>query len=113
VWLYHTAAVDVQFLELRSLGVYNDATDVAGSIFLHTLAEVLGHADDPAFLLGDTDQVGGWTINRRVKIVQANMRGVLEGLAAATKRYADAVLKGDTLILPEAQQYHRQKRSSS
>jgi len=111
-WTFHTAAIDVVFLELQRPGVFNEASDVMGSVFLRTLAEVLGQQDDPAFLLGDADQVDGRTINERVKIVQANLRGVLEGLAIATERYAAAILRGDTTILPEVKRYYADKRQS-
>jgi len=69
---------------------------------LYTLAEMRGHADDAAFLLGDTDRVDGRSINARVKVVQANLRGVLDGLAVATERYAADILRGDTAPLAEA-----------
>jgi hypothetical protein len=112
LWSLHNAIIDIQFLELRRPGIFNNATDVVSGVFLHMLAKVLGHSNDPAFLLGDTDQVGGWATNRRIKVVRTNLRGVLEGLALATRRYADAVLRGDTRILPEVQKYYTQKLPS-
>lgn len=111
-WQFHTAAIDIVFFELQRPGILNDAQDIPGSIFLHALAEVLGHQDDPTFLLGDTDRVHGRVINERAKILQTNLRGVLEGLATATERYAADILRGDTSIFPEVLRYYAQKRQS-
>ena len=75
-WYLHPASVDVQFLLLNIPGVYRGAHDIVGSVFLHDLAAMRGHADDPDFLL-PYDSRDSFTptwraVNKRVKIVQSN-----------------------------------------
>ncbi len=108
-WYFSTAGLGVAFAQtpapwtsLQRRVFFGDLKDAMPAARLYTLAEMRGHADDAAFLLGDTDQVDGRSINTRVKVVQANLRGVLDGLAVATERYAADILRGDTAPLAEA-----------
>jgi hypothetical protein len=59
--------------------------------------------------IGDSDQVGGRITNKRFKLLQSDLPGVLDGLARATERYASDILRGDLSIYPEAQAYRDQK----
>jgi hypothetical protein len=70
---------------------------------------VHGHADDPDFLLGDSYQEGGRITNKRFKLLQSDLAGVLDGLARATERYASDILRSDLSIFPEVQAYCDEK----
>ncbi len=63
---------------------------------LYSLARFLGTAHDPDFLLGDVWNVYESKCKKRDALIKNNMRGVLEGLARATQRYAGHILQGDS-----------------
>lgn len=104
-WAFAGADIDVVFIELKTEKVSpmqrsfvdDKLKDAARAISLRALAEHLGHADDPDLL----PKGYGRITNKRFNRVQADLRGVLDGLARATERYAGDIVRGDTRIFPD------------
>ncbi|HEX9036179.1 MAG TPA: hypothetical protein VF808_04230 [Ktedonobacterales bacterium] len=63
---------------------------------LYGLARLLGKAEDPDFLLGDVWNHYESKSRKRRELLENDLRGVLDGLARATERYASHVLAGDS-----------------
>jgi hypothetical protein len=114
-WGFADGIIDVYFIELLQAGVFpavsspyplKDRSHVAKSIGLSTLAEMLGHSDDPDFLLKKI--YSPRTSNRRIKTIETNMPEVLAGLAHATQTYASSILQDDTSIFPQVMQFYVQ-----
>ena len=61
---------------------------------------------------GDLDQGNGRIINKRFQLIQAHLTDIIDGLARATERYANDVLRGDVSIFPEVKAYYRQRMQS-
>lgn len=106
-WGFAAGVIGVCFIELLQTGVFpsvityypsKDDAHKAKGIRLYTLAEMLGHLDDPDFLLKKVDNFR--TRIKRSKIIQAQLPDVLAGLARATQTYATSILQGDTTIFP-------------
>lgn len=117
VWGFASAAIFVTLVELQLPGVspskrygWGEVAGAARAIRLESLAAVRGHGDDPDFLLGDIDRVDGRSTNKRFKLLENNLSGVVDGLARATERYASDILRGDTSIFSEVMAYHTEKR---
>lgn len=116
VWDWSSAFVGVSFFALQIPRVspreqipFGEPKARPRVIHLRDLAAVRGHADDPDFLLADSDQVGGRIANKRFKLLQSDLAGVLDGLARATERYASEILRGDLSIYPEVKAYCDEK----
>lgn len=113
-WAFAEASIDVVFTELQIEKVSpkqrsfadDKLKDAARAISLRTLAEHLGHADDPDLPPRGYD---GRVTNKRFKRLQADLRGVLDGLARATERYADDIVRGDTAVFPEVMRAYTEK----
>lgn len=94
------------------------------AIELDALVCMLGHHDDPDFLLPPypdpldfpespraSMEPPPWLTThlaveeRRVQLLNADLPGVLAGLARATRRYAATILEGDTSMFPAVQDY--------
>jgi hypothetical protein len=118
-WFLADAAISVSFIQLAqpytmpSRAVFFGETHGAARAFtLYTLAEMLGHADDPDFVLGDADRVDGRSVNKRSKLLQTNLPGIIQGLAQASERYARDILRGETSVFPAVMRYNAQKMQS-
>jgi hypothetical protein len=116
VWGWSSAFVGVRFFEVQIPRVsprehtpFGEPRARPRVIHLRDLAAVRGHADDPDFLLGNSDQFGGRITNKRFKLLQSDLAGALDGLARATERYASDILRGDLSIPPEVQAYRDEK----
>jgi hypothetical protein len=113
IWDVQSVSVNVLFATPAQLAQGDHVGDVAkprqSRINLEDLAAVRGHADDPDFMQGDVFQVHGRIINKRFQFIQAHLTDIIDGLARATERYADDVLRGDTSIFPEVQAHYRQR----
>jgi hypothetical protein len=117
-WGFAIATMRVTFVELLAPGVSPSRryawgarmSDAARMIYLETLAAARGHGSDPDFLLGDVSRVDGRSINRRFKLLQTNMAGVIGGLTRATEQYASDILQGDTSIFPEVMRLYGEQR---
>lgn len=81
--------------------------EIARVIDLYDLAEMLGSADDPDFLLKRSDDLSLW--RKQLKIVQVRMPEVLTGLARATQKYAAPILCGDTALIARVIQFRTQQ----
>jgi hypothetical protein len=117
IWDWPSALVVVTLREVQIARVsprdqtpLGEAKERPRVIRLYDLAAVRGHADDPDFLLGDSDQFGGRITTKRFKLLQRDLAGVLDGLARATERYASDLLRGDLSIYPEVRAYYVEKR---
>ena len=118
VWGFHLATIHIAFIEVQTPGERparwhlwdKEYPNSARGIRLDSLAAVRGHEDDPDFLLGNLDRVDGRSINRRFKLLQTNLTGVVDGLARATERYASDILRGDTSVFPEVMAYYTEER---
>jgi len=115
-WYFASSTISVVFIELQQPYTFpmkrvaiGKRAGAARVISLNTLAEMLGFRSNAFFLLGDIDNVMPSKCNRRAKLIQANMQGVLDGLAQATQLYATPILNGDTSLFPEVMQYYTQK----
>jgi hypothetical protein len=115
-WAFAEASLNVLLVELAIPRVspskrymWGTDQDAARMVQVYTLAEMLGHADDPDFALGDTSSFDGRTISKRFKRIQANLPSVLNGLARATERYASGILHGDTTIFPDVVRFCTQQ----
>lgn len=113
-WAFAEAYISVVFIELqvprvspkqRSF-VDDKLKDAARAISLRALAEQVGHADDPDL---PPKQGRRHTTNAQFKRLQSDMRGVLDGLARATERYASDILRGDTSIFPDVRRAYTEK----
>jgi hypothetical protein len=112
-WAFADNRIAVYFTELLQSGVlpasssqypFRDGSNTAKVISLYTLAAVLGHSDDPDFLLKKVNS--SRTANKRRKIIETRMPDVLAGLAHATQTYARPILQGDTTIFPKVMQFY-------
>lgn len=115
-WGFADAIIGVYFFELLQAGVFpsiityypfKDDAHKAKGIRLYTLAEMLGHIDDPDFLLKKVDNFR--TRIKRSKIIQAQLPDILAGLARATQTYATSILQGDTTIFPRVMNAYAEK----
>ncbi|HEX8033102.1 MAG TPA: hypothetical protein VF510_04610 [Ktedonobacterales bacterium] len=135
-WEYAESSIGVSFVALHQPGIFQrgiyhpDASpDRPRAISLYSLAYMLGHGDDPDFLLPTSPDppddmsardlsprarrraLNSWqsavlsTIKRRRQLIETNMPGVLAGLARATQTYASAILEGDTSVFPSVLDY--------
>jgi hypothetical protein len=77
---------------------------------LYALARYLGKADDPDFMLGDVWNLYESASKKRQAIIDSNRRGVVEGLARATERYASHVLTGDYSQFSDVAAYYETHR---
>ncbi|HEU5346076.1 MAG TPA: hypothetical protein VFU60_17145 [Ktedonobacterales bacterium] len=118
-WDFPEARVYVSFLELRvprvranAFSPFDKDAGKARAMHLDEVAHVLGHADDPDFLLGDPNAIGGRDITRRFKLLQTNFSGALEGLARATERYGAKILKGDKTLFSEVDAHREELRKA-
>ena len=116
VWGWSSAFVGVRFVELqiprvspRDHAPFGEPKARPRVIHLRDLAAVRGHANDPDFLLGDSDQVGGRITTKRFRLLQSDLAGVLDGLARATERHASDILRGDLSVYPEVKAYRDEK----
>ncbi len=57
-WFFHTALIYVRLIAFKA----GSTPAIAHTCMLHTLAEYLGHGDDPDFAQGDADRVDGRSI---------------------------------------------------
>lgn len=116
-WDIPSAIMRVTFVELQIPYVspttritYREGKEGAREIDLYTLAEVLGHVDDPDFMLGVSPECDGRSINKRFKLLHTNLGGVIAGLARATERYGSDILRGDTSIFPQVMRLYGEQR---
>jgi hypothetical protein len=117
-WYFANSSISISFIGLEKPEVFPESvsfyplvrSNVPKAINLYTLAEMVGTLDDPDFLLQDIEK--SRQRNKRTKIIETNMRGVMAGLAQATQTYATAILKGDTSIFSKVMNYElaKQKR---
>jgi len=117
VWGWSSALVGVRFIDLlipqmspQDQPPFGESKEQPRVIRLHDLAAMRGYADDPDFLLGDSDQFGGRITTKRFKLLQRDLAGVLDGLARVTDRYASDLLRGDLSIYPQVRTYYLEKR---
>lgn len=116
-WDIASATISVWFVELQIPRVsptkrvsHGEGKEGACQIGLDTLAEALGHANDPDFMLGVEPADNGRIINKRFKLLHTNLAGVIAALARATERYGRDILGGDTSIFPEVMRLYGEKR---
>ena len=116
-WYFANATIDVAFIEVLQPGTFpmnraffGDYPDRAKGISLSTLTEMLGHSDDPNFLLKDTSFRHR---NKRFKLIEMRMHDIIAGLARATQIYAIDIVKGDTSIFLKVMEYYTQKQKKS
>ena len=116
-WDFASAIIRVVFVELPISHVsptkrvaFGEGREGAREISLELLTEVRRHPTDPDLLLGDLTGLDGRSINRRFKVIQSNLGGVIGGLARATERYASEILRGDTSIFPAVMRLYGEKR---
>lgn len=116
-WDIASATIEVWFVELQIPRVsptkrvtHGEGKEGARQIDLHTLAEALGHTDDPDFMLGVEPADNARIINKRFKLLQTNFAGVIAALAGATERYGRDILLGDTSIFPQVMHLYGEKR---
>jgi hypothetical protein len=115
-WSLSSVAIGVSFIQLDQpytmparVVFVGESHGAARAIELYTLADMLGHADDPDFVLGDGDRVDGRSVSRRFKLVQTDFADVVQRLARATERYARDILQGKTGRFPETMRHYTQK----
>jgi hypothetical protein len=117
-WYFSSSLIDVKFIELDKHGripslvkgregTYLDqmGDDIPRGIHLSDLVTVLGHQDDPSFLLKELRNVKPSMCKKRAKIIEENVIGVVQGLAQATQTYASEILQGDTSLFPQVIRY--------
>lgn len=113
IWAYTWGRISVLFVELSQPGTFprryslvenTNRPDMARAISLETLVEMLGHGDDPHFLL---------TYNKKNpkswKIPFEHIDDVLDGLVYCIQTYASDILRGDTNLFDKVMQYYAHK----
>ncbi len=122
-WGYVESGIVVSFVELQQPGIFQPGRlfhvrpDQPRAIMLRSLAGMLGHLDDPDFLLPDVpdnlnlvtlDGRRAWSdiVKRRRDQIETDLPGVLAGLARATQTYATTILEGDTTVFAAVVEYH-------
>lgn len=119
IWGIADGFVGVNLVELLQTGVFptavslfpfKDQSNQAKAISLYDLADMLGHKDDPDFLLKGIDNFR--THKRRMRTIESQVPEVLAGLARAVQTYATPILQGDTSIFPQVMRFYvaKQKR---
>lgn len=112
-WSIFEARIDVGLIELNKpytlpselvaySGIYPDH---ARGILLSIYAEKMKYHEDPMFLLKRLDIFKGREFRQRQQIIQTEIPMVIEGLAQATRKYAGAILLGDTTMFTSILQY--------
>lgn len=122
VWTIAAASVDVVFVELQQARVFPSAVSFfprrdlparAKAINLYSLADLLGHRDDPDFLLTEIDYQSTKTMittsQRNSELIKTQMPEVLAGLARAMQTYAVPLLQGDTRVISQVMKFHLAK----
>jgi hypothetical protein len=135
-WAYVESSINVHFVALLQPGSFQDGSfyphirpDLPRKIALDSLAGMLGHGDDPDFVLSeypslpippvdpalsrraDARALKQWMIatdsadQRRRHLIETDLAGILAGLARATQTYATAILEGETSIFPAVMDY--------
>lgn len=111
-WLGGENWIDVDFVDLQAEGWSPSKIDASffeyypgRRISLQRYAEMLGQVVDPDFLLKDRDAIMGRKARQRERTIQAGTKPIVEGLARATRKYAGAILLGDTSMFEKVRQY--------
>lgn len=117
-WYFAGSTINVSFIELLQPGVFpnfwaffGNYPHAAKAVSLYTLAGMLGHLDDPDFLLQDLGNTR--KRNKHAKLIETRMPDILAGLARATQTYASDILKGDTSIFPQVMAYYTAQKKGS
>jgi hypothetical protein len=112
-WYFSSGIIAASFRKLQTPWQYADTLSDAERriqlpVFadLYALARFLGAAQDPDFLLGDVWNVYQSKCKKRDALIKTNMRGVLDGLARATQRYAGHILQGDSSQFAEVRAFY-------
>ena len=112
-WYFSSGNIAVSFRKLQTPwqyaeGLSDEERRAHLPVFtdLYALARFLGTAQDPDFLLGDVWNVYESKCKKRDALIKNNLRGVLEGLARATQRYAGHILQGDSSQFAEVRAFY-------
>lgn len=84
--------------------------DFGNAISLYSLVEVIDPTASDEFLLKFKWKETMRNVNKRAKIINESMDGILENLAYMLKKYASNILEGDTSIFPQVQDYEKEQR---
>jgi len=112
-WIPSVAQIDIGFIELHAKSMSRDTPvsyfgNYSGNshgILLRMYAEMIGHTNDPDFLLKNQDVNYGKDLARRKRLIENGTQPIIEGLARATRRYTGAILLGDTSMFLKVLQY--------
>ncbi len=108
VWHLTIPTINVRFVELVEPYFLQTLPGLdpgpGRSISLQVYAEMLGHADDPDFLL-KLPTASKKYFRQNERTIQAKRQLVIAGLARATRRYAGSILLGDTSMFVKVMKY--------
>jgi len=108
-WYFAGSMINVSFIQLLQPGIFptkwaffGHYPHAAHAIDIYTLAEFLGHRDDPNFFFRDSKPRNR---NKRWKLIDTKLHDILMGLARATQLYAADILEGDSSMFPKVMAY--------
>jgi len=104
-WYFASAVVGVVFIELKNGDFPSGKLNIVNLINLYSLLGYLNQGKDNTMLLKDTQSITISKIKKREKIINENMKGVLENLAEAVRTNAIDIITGDTTIFAAVQKY--------
>lgn len=112
-WIPTVSQVDVGFNELPDkwtlqstpVAYFDNYSENNRGILLRMYTEMIGHSNDPDFLLKNQDDHSGRAFAQRKRIIQKGVQPIIEGLARATRRYAGPILLGDTSMFTKVREY--------
>jgi hypothetical protein len=104
-WYFASSIIGVAFIKLQNGRFPDGKSKDALVINLHALAGYLSQGKDKMFLLKDPSSTTFAKIKKREKIINENMKGVLENLAEGVRKYALDIISGDTSLFRKVKQY--------
>jgi len=112
-WFFQTAAMNIALVDLpktnefpSKMRFWGESRGGARAINLYTLADMYGKSSE--FLLKSLRSTKMSDIKKRGKIIDENIRGVLENLAMILQKQAHDILAGDTSIFSEVQKHQEE-----
>jgi hypothetical protein len=93
-WYFASAVIGVVFIRIEKGKIPNNP-DI---INLYELANYLSEGKEDMFLLKDTLNVQISKIKMREKLINKDLKGIVENIAAGTRRYATNLIQGDTAL---------------
>lgn len=107
-WYFASAVIGVAFAELEDGKFPNNQSKDISIINIYALVDVINQGKDDTFLLKDISDTTISKIKRREKIINEDMRGVLDNLSRVVKKYAINIINGDTSIFPVVKKYQEE-----